>query len=61
MRKVKTLQETSDLTEVLYETLVTKLKQYLSGLTVKSDEVDYDSVEKAHEAIDDHGKNRRNA
>ena len=61
MHKVKTLQENSDVTEVLYETLVNKLKQDLFGLTVKSDEVDYDSIEKAYEAIDNHGKNRRNA
>ena len=56
--KCKTLQENSDLTEVLCEMLVTKLKQDLFGLTVKSDEVDYDSVEKAHEEIDNHGKKK---
>ena len=56
------LQENSDLTEALHEILVTKLKQDIFRLTVKSDGVDHESTEKVHEAIGDHSKkNKRNA
>ena len=50
------LQKNSDLTEVLYEMLVTKLKQDHFRLIVQSDEEDYESDEKAYEAMYNHGK-----
>ena len=46
------LHENSALMEVLHDVLVTELKEDLIILTVKSDDVEYESHEKAHLAID---------
>ena len=54
--KCKIIKENSALTEVLHEMLVSELKEDLIGLTIRSDDEDYERDEKAYEAIENNLK-----